>query len=109
MARIPAGLPEHIEKWMKWRVQEDDRLYELYGKPLEPEHNGKIVAIGPAGEVILGGTVAEVAEKAVASFGEGNFAVRRVGHQAVWKLRALSANAAFAQEGGSGNDRHAHF
>ena len=34
-----------IQEWIHKRAQEDERLYQQYGKPLEPHHTGKYVAI----------------------------------------------------------------
>ena len=34
-----------------------ERLYERYAKPLEAEHAGKLIAITPKGETILGDTM----------------------------------------------------
>ena len=66
-----------------WRSQEDARLYEQHGKPLEKEHKGEIVAIGPDGETILARRSGEVLRQAVNAFGSGNFALRRVGYDYV--------------------------
>ena len=64
---------------MQWRDGEDDRLYELYGRPLEAEHAGELVAIGPDGAYLLGTDEIVLARQALARFGSGNFALRRVG------------------------------
>ncbi|MDP6495389.1 MAG: hypothetical protein QGI09_08245 [Dehalococcoidia bacterium] len=73
------------------RRQEDNRLYEKHGKPLEQEHTGELVAIGPEGHVILGRgkSPGELLTEAAEVFGKGNFAFRRVGHPAVWKWLSL--------------------
>lgn len=65
--------------WVQWRDGEDDRLYELYGRPLEAEHTGELVAIGPDGAYMLGNDEIVLARQALARFGSGNFALRRVG------------------------------
>ena len=70
-----------VEQWMAWRAKEDDRLYAQYGKPLEKEHTGEYVAIGPDGQTILGKRAGEVLQKAVDIFGERNFGLFRVGHR----------------------------
>ena len=77
--------------WTASRSKEDDRLYERYGKPLEPEHAGKYVAIGPDGQCILGSDELALAIKARNQFGEGNFALRRIGYDTEirWRRRAL--------------------
>lgn len=68
-----------LDKWMEERSRKDDLLYDTYGKPLEAEHTGEFAAIGDDGGVILGKDDAELLEKAIARFGSGNFALRRVG------------------------------
>jgi hypothetical protein len=61
------------------RADEDERLYSLYGKPLESDHMGDFVAIGPSGECIIGADRLLVAKEALRRFGAGQFALRRVG------------------------------
>ena len=63
-----------------------DALYEKYGRPLEAEHWGEFVAIMADGRWVLGQTVAEVLDTAVAAFGPGTF-VFKVGEKAVGKIR----------------------
>jgi len=63
-----------------------NRLYDQYAKPLEVEHTGKYVAISPRGQVMLGETMLEVAQKATETFGRGNF-VFKVGPRAVGRWR----------------------
>lgn len=77
-----------LQEWITGRAAEDERLYERYGKPLEPEHRGEYVAIGPNGEVILGHDDLEVEQKALARFGSGNFAFRMVGVELRWRNAA---------------------
>lgn len=74
------------------RRQEDARLYEKYGKPLEKDHTGELVAIGPNGQIMFGQgkTPGELLKEAAELFGRGNFAFRKVGHDAVWKWLSLS-------------------
>ena len=62
------------------QLHEEQRLYELYAKHLEPEHNGEFVAIGYDGEIIVGKRDGEVLKRAVDKFGRCNFAMARVGH-----------------------------
>ncbi|MSQ14650.1 MAG: hypothetical protein EXR50_02135 [Dehalococcoidia bacterium] len=69
-----------LKVWVKNRADEDVRLYERYGKPLERDHFGEYVAIGPDGELILGHDDLEVTQKASARFGSGSYAFRRVGY-----------------------------
>ncbi|MBI2916377.1 MAG: hypothetical protein HYY01_00130 [Chloroflexi bacterium] len=68
-----------LDKWMEERSRKDDLLYNKYGKPFEAEHKGEFVAIGDDGGVILGKDDAKLLEKAIARFGSGNFALRRIG------------------------------
>ena len=63
------------------QLAEERRLYNLYAKHLEPEHNGKFVAISFDGEVIVGKRDGEVLKRAVDMFGRGRFAMARVGHE----------------------------
>ena len=74
------------------RHQEDDRLYEKHRKPLEKDHLGELIAIGPDGQVVFGQgkSSGEFLREAATLFGKGNFAFRRVGHDAVWKWLNLS-------------------
>jgi hypothetical protein len=68
-------------------VQRDDQLYELYGEPLEATHWGQFVAISLLGEVIIGQSDLEVLKQALARFGRGNFAFRRIGYRPLGKWR----------------------
>ena len=63
------------------QLAEERRLYDLYAKHLEPEHNGKFVAISFDGEVIVGKRDGEVLKRAMDMFGRGRFAMARVGHE----------------------------
>ena len=82
---------EDIKEWLAHRAQEDRRLYEEYGKPLEVAHNGEYVAIGPAGQTILGESIGKVLKKAIEAFGSGNFGLFRVGHRALGRWITLNA------------------
>ena len=65
---------------------ESERLYEQYGKPLEPEHWGDFVAIAPDGRTLLAPTLAQAMQHAADAFGPGNF-IFKVGERAVGKRR----------------------
>ena len=78
-----------LEQWMASRVEEDERLYNQYGKRLEKEHTGEFVAIGSDGKTILGTDDNEVFCKAVDSFGSGNFGIFRIGYPALEKWLAV--------------------
>ena len=69
------------QEWIDEQLAEERRLYDLYAKHLEPEHNGKFVAISFDGEVIVGTKDGEVLKRAVDMFGRGRFAMARVGHE----------------------------
>ncbi len=79
------------EEWSGWRDDEDDRLYDLYGKPLEKQHWGELVAIGPDGDVIFAGgrRSGNVLKEAIDTFGSGNFAFTRVGAQTLGQWLSL--------------------
>jgi hypothetical protein len=70
-----------IKTWLAHRAKEDERLYEQYGKPLEQQHTGEFVAIGPEGQTILGTDPDRVLRQAIDTFGSGNFAITRVGEK----------------------------
>ncbi len=63
-----------------------DDLYEKYGRPLEVAHKGDYVAISPKGETITGKTLLDVAQRATAAFGPGNY-IFKIGEPAVGKWR----------------------
>jgi hypothetical protein len=54
-------------------MDQAERLYEQYGKPLEQEHWGEYVAIFPDGRSIIGQSRLEVLDQALAQFGRGSF------------------------------------
>ncbi len=68
-------------------VQRDNQLYERYGKILEATHRGQFVAISLQGEIIVGPSDLEVLQQALARFGPGNFAFRRIGYRSLGKWR----------------------
>jgi hypothetical protein len=82
---------QEIQRWVALHQDKDPKLYAKYGKPLEQEHQGKFIAINSGGQVILGKSMTEVMLKAVEKFGRENFALARVGHEAVWKCTGLFA------------------
>ena len=77
-----------IQTWMERRREEDDRLYERYGKPLEKEHWGALVAIGHDGTALFGEDSDRLFMEALARFGSGNFAFTRIGERVLgeWLL-----------------------
>jgi hypothetical protein len=72
------------------QAERDRHLYDKYGKPLEVTHTGQFVAIGLSGEVILGDNDVQVLDQALAAFGRGNFAFRRVGPGTERRWRSLA-------------------
>ena len=80
---------EDIQAWMQHRDEQDDRLYERYGQPLEAEHMGEFVAISDDGRLILGADELTVATRALEQFGSGTFALRRIGADAEMRWRRL--------------------
>lgn len=79
-----------LKEWLAYRAQEDRRLYERYGRPLEEAHKGEYLAIGPEGQTILGKSDVEVLQKAIETFGRGNFALARVGHRTFGRWLSVS-------------------
>ncbi|MGQ9627390.1 MAG: hypothetical protein ACUVV0_10870 [Anaerolineae bacterium] len=69
------------------RARRDEALYEKFGRPLEPEHQGKFVAISTEGETIVAEDSVEVLRAAIERFGSGNFAFHRIGFKAIGKWR----------------------
>ena len=57
----------------KQLLEESERIYELYGKPLEKDHWGEYVAITRDGRTLLGTDREEVSRAAAEAFGPGNF------------------------------------
>ena len=68
--------------------QLSDKLYKKYGKPLEKEHWGKLLAVSQGGKTILGTDLLELAQKASKILGPGNF-IFKIGDIAVGKWRKL--------------------
>ena len=69
--------------WIERKLSEQRRLYERYGKPLEKDHSGEFVAISLEGEVILDRKMGTLLKRAIEAFGHDNFAMARVGHEAM--------------------------
>jgi hypothetical protein len=88
---MPTIKTKEIQRWIALHQDKDQKLYAKYGKPLEKDHQGEFIAINPDGQVIPGKSLTEVMIKAVEKFGRENFALARVGHEAVWKWVDLFA------------------
>ncbi len=54
-------------------LQQSDRLYARYVKPLEQEHTGEYVAVASDGRLVLAPTLPDVMEKAEQLLPPGNF------------------------------------
>ena len=67
-------------------IEQSEKLYDQYGKPLEQAHWGEYVAIFPDGKTIVGADLTEVSVRALDQFGQGSF-VFKVGEKAVGKWR----------------------
>jgi glutamate synthase domain-containing protein 2 len=67
--------------------QRDDALYERYTKHLESEHRGEFVVISSDGQIMTGKDRVELLWAAADKFGEGNFALRKIGCSYVLKWR----------------------
>lgn len=74
---------------LQQRAEEDERLYERFGKTLEAKHEGEFVAIAEDGRFIVDGDQMRALEKAIERFGSGNFAFRKIGSRALgrWRTR----------------------
>ena len=69
--------------WIEQKLKEQRRLYERYGEALEKDHTGEFVAISLEGEIILDRKMGKLLKRAVETFGQDNFAMARVGHEAM--------------------------
>lgn len=69
------------------RAAEDDRLYDQFATALETTHRGQYVAIGRTGELLVGPDDIALLDQALAKFGRGNFAFRRIGERTLGRWR----------------------
>ncbi len=69
-------------------LEKADELYQKYGKPLEAEHFGELVAISDDGQTVLGKTMLDAIQRASAAFGPGGH-VFKVGPMAVGQIALL--------------------
>jgi hypothetical protein len=74
---------------LRRQAEDDDRIYERYGRPLEATHAGQFIAIGRDGRTIVSTDDIEVVRRAIEAFGSGNFVFRRIGHLVIGKWRFL--------------------
>ena len=68
------------DDWTERKLQEQRRLYQLYGKQLEDDHTGEFVAISLDGDILLDRRMGKLLRRATETFGPDNFALARVGH-----------------------------
>ena len=73
---------------LRERSAEDDRLYDQIGPSLEATHRGQYIAIGRTGEFLVGSDDIAVLDQALAKFGRGNFAFRRIGERILGRWRS---------------------
>jgi len=67
-------------------IDESEKLYERFGKPLEKEHCGEFAAVFPDGRSLVGVDLEDVSNRALSQFGKGSF-VFKIGEKAVGKFR----------------------
>ena len=77
-----------LKKELRERAVEDDRLYDQFGVGLEATHRGQYVAIARTGECLVGPVDTAVLDQALAKFGRGNFAFRRIGERTLGRWRS---------------------
>jgi hypothetical protein len=75
-------------------VEEADKLYQGYGKPLEKDHHGEYAAISRDGRVVVGKDDNEVVDRAIRELGSGSFVLYRVGYEYVYKIRSVQCSSA---------------
>ena len=71
------------QDWMERKLEEQSRLYERYGKALEEDHAGELVAISLNGDILLDRKMGKLLRRATDIFGRDNSAMARVGHEAM--------------------------
>jgi hypothetical protein len=80
---------KQLTEWVRSRTEQDETLYDRYGKPLEAQHSGEFVAISDDGRTLLGTEELALTKRAAAEFGPGQFALRRIGHDAEVRWREI--------------------
>lgn len=80
---MDAGVKEKLRE----RAAEDDRLYDQFATSLEATHRGQYVAIAKTGEFLVGPDDISLLDQALAKFGRGNFAFRRIGERTLGRWR----------------------
>ena len=69
------------------KLQDSDRLYDRYVRPLEPEHRGKYASITLAGETVIAQTLVEAIQEADDRFGQDATVTFKIGAKVVGKIR----------------------
>lgn len=77
MTAMRQSIPDHD-------TEKAIRLYEMYAKPLEVQHEGEYVAVSARGETALGDDLLELVDRAVEQLGPGSY-VFKIGDIAVGK------------------------
>ena len=67
-------------------MEQSEKLYNQYGKPLEQDHWGEYVAVFPGGRTLVGNDLMVVTDQALDQFGQGSF-VFKIGDKAIGKWR----------------------
>ena len=69
------------------RMEDADRLYDRFVKPLEQEHRGEFAAVSFQGQTILAPTFLEALQQASEKLAPGNSVVFNVGGKAIGTVR----------------------
>lgn len=81
-----------VQSFLRTITDQDDQLYERYGKHLETGHSGEYLAINRKdGSVIVSTDDIYVIDQALEKFGAGNFAFRKIGSSTLGKWRTRLA------------------
>ena len=68
-------------------MQDADRLYVRFVKPLEDEHHGKYATLTISGETVIADTLLEAMQQADDRFGDDLTVTFKVGSRVVGKIR----------------------
>jgi hypothetical protein len=79
--------PDAMTSKLNLSMDDADRLYDQYVRPLESSHRGQYVAVSMNGEVELAPTLVEAVMQAVSRFGKDNSIAFRVGQKFVGHVR----------------------
>ena len=76
-----------LKEQLRERAAEDDLLYDRFAAILETTHQGQYVAIGKTGQLLVGSDDIALLDQALAKFGRGNFAFRKIGQRTLGRWR----------------------